>query len=102
MQRLKSMCHCPPEDNEPLTHRAYGSHSAERGMSLIHGAESTMQHEMAANINRIKVAMPADGARRRRSGGSPGRGCARRPVGTHLYLHGVGASNHVAVLCLAR
>jgi hypothetical protein len=29
-------------------------------------------------------------------------GCARRPVGTYLYLHAVGASNLVAVLGLAR
>jgi hypothetical protein len=42
------------------------------------------------------------GARRRRSGGSPGVGCARRPVGTYIYLHAVGASNPVAVPCLAR
>jgi hypothetical protein len=37
------------------------------------------------------------GARRRRSGGGPGEGCARRPGGTYLYLHAVGASNPVAV-----
>jgi hypothetical protein len=42
------------------------------------------------------------GARRRRSGGGPGGGCARRPVGTYLYLHAVGASNPVAVPSLAR
>jgi hypothetical protein len=42
------------------------------------------------------------GARRRRSGGGPGEGCARRPVGTYLYLHAVGVGNHVAVLGLAR
>jgi hypothetical protein len=42
------------------------------------------------------------GARRRRSGGGPGGGCPRSPVGTYLYLHAVGASNHVAVPCLAR
>jgi hypothetical protein len=40
-------------------------------------------------------------ARRRRSGG-PGEGCAGMPVGTYLYLHAVGASNHVAMLGLAR
>jgi hypothetical protein len=33
------------------------------------------------------------GARRRRSGGGPGEGCARKPVGTYLYLHAVGAGN---------
>jgi hypothetical protein len=32
----------------------------------------------------------------------PGVGCARRPVGTYLYLHAVGGGNPVAVLCLAR
>jgi hypothetical protein len=42
------------------------------------------------------------GARRRRSGGGPGVGCARRPVGTYLYLHAVGDGNHVAVPSLAR
>jgi hypothetical protein len=42
------------------------------------------------------------GARRRRSGGGPGEGCARRPVGTYIYLHAVGAGNLVAVPCLAR
>ena len=42
------------------------------------------------------------GARRRRSGGGPGGGCARRPVGTYLYLHAVGAGNPIAVPGLAR
>jgi hypothetical protein len=42
------------------------------------------------------------GARRRRNGGRPGGGCARRPVGTYLYLHAVSVGNHVAVPCLAR
>jgi hypothetical protein len=41
-------------------------------------------------------------ALRRRRGGGPGEGCARRPVGTYLYLHAVGVGNHVAVLGLAR
>jgi hypothetical protein len=42
------------------------------------------------------------GARRRRNGGGPGEGCARRPVGTYLYLHAVGVGNHVAAPGLAR
>jgi hypothetical protein len=42
------------------------------------------------------------GARRRRSGGGPGGECARKPVGTYLYLPAVGADNPVAVPCLAR
>jgi hypothetical protein len=42
------------------------------------------------------------GAHRRRSGGGPGDGCARMPVGTYLYLHAVGAGNPIAVLGLAR
>jgi hypothetical protein len=42
------------------------------------------------------------GARRRRSGGGPGEGCARMPVGAYLYLHAVGVGNHVAVPSLAR
>jgi hypothetical protein len=42
------------------------------------------------------------GARRRRSGGGPGGGCARRPVGTYLFLHAVGDGNPVTVLGLAR
>jgi hypothetical protein len=29
------------------------------------------------------------GARRRHSGGGPGVGCARMPIGTCLYLHAV-------------
>jgi hypothetical protein len=37
---------------------------------------------------------------RRRNGGGPGGGCARRPVGTHLHLLVVG--NPIAVPCLAR
>jgi hypothetical protein len=37
-----------------------------------------------------------------RSGGGPGGGCARRPVGTYLYLHPVGGGNPIAVPCLAR
>jgi hypothetical protein len=44
----------------------------------------------------------AEGARRRRSGGGPGEGCARRPVVTSLYLHAVGAGIPVAVPRLAR
>jgi hypothetical protein len=42
------------------------------------------------------------GARRRRSGGGPGGRCARKPVGTYVYLHAVGAGNPIAVLGLAR
>jgi hypothetical protein len=38
-----------------------------------------------------------NGARRRRSGGGPGRGCDCRPVGTYLYLRAVGDGNPVAV-----
>jgi hypothetical protein len=41
-------------------------------------------------------------ARQWRSGGGPGGGCARKPVGTYLYLHAVGAGNLVAVPSLAR
>ena len=43
------------------------------------------------------MVFPAGGARQRRSGGGPRGGCARRPVGTYLYLHAVGANNPVAV-----
>jgi hypothetical protein len=46
--------------------------------------------------------LPRTGARRRRGGGGPGEGCARRPVGTYLYLHAVGAGNPIAVPSLAR
>jgi hypothetical protein len=39
-----------------------------------------------------------DGAGRRRSGvGGPEEGYARMPVGIYLYLHAVGAGNHVVV-----
>jgi hypothetical protein len=41
-------------------------------------------------------------ARRRRSGGGPKGRRARMPVGTYLYLYAVGATNHVAVPCMAR
>jgi hypothetical protein len=53
-------------------------------------------------LPRVVVYMLIVGARRRRSGGGPGEGCAHRPVGTYLYLHAVGVGNHVAVLGLAR
>jgi hypothetical protein len=52
--------------------------------------------------HKLRINIGVDGARRRRSGGGPGGECARRPVGTYLYLHAVGASSHVAVPCLAR
>jgi hypothetical protein len=42
------------------------------------------------------------GARRWRSGGGPGVGCAHMPVGTYLYMYAVGVSKHVAVPSLAR
>jgi hypothetical protein len=42
------------------------------------------------------------GARRRRSGGGHGEGCARRLVGTYLYLHAVGAGIPIAVPIMAR
>jgi hypothetical protein len=42
------------------------------------------------------------GTRRRGIGGGPGEGCARRPIGTYLYLQSVGAGNPVVVSCLAR
>jgi hypothetical protein len=50
----------------------------------------------------VSAIYSASGARRRRNGGGPGGGCARRPVGTYLYLHAVGAGNPVAVPILAR
>jgi hypothetical protein len=53
---------------------------------------------MAATLYPLHV----PGARRRRSGGGPGKGCARKPIGTYLYLLAVGAGNPVAVPCLAR
>jgi hypothetical protein len=49
-----------------------------------------------------KYCLSDTGARRRRRGGGLGEECARRPVGTYLYLHAVGGGNHVAVPCLAR
>jgi hypothetical protein len=42
------------------------------------------------------------GACRRPNGGGPGRGCPRRPAGTHPHLLMVGACNLIAVSCLAR
>jgi hypothetical protein len=42
------------------------------------------------------------GARRRRSGGGPGGGCARMPVGTHPHLLVVGVGSPIAVPYLVR
>jgi hypothetical protein len=44
----------------------------------------------------------SSGARRRRSGGGLGVGCARMPVYTHPHLFVVGVGNHIAVPCLAQ
>jgi hypothetical protein len=49
-----------------------------------------------------RMCLAQAGARRRRNGGGPGEGCARKPVGTYLYLHAVGACNPVAVPGVAR
>jgi hypothetical protein len=38
-------------------------------------------------------------ARRRRSGGGPGEGYARMPVGTYLYLHAVVGGNRRVKPC---
>jgi hypothetical protein len=68
---------------------------------------------VAVDVEEVKVVVVADlpqtlaelistGARRRRNGGGPGEGCARRPVGTYLYLHAVGAGNPIAVPGMAR
>jgi hypothetical protein len=54
----------------------------------------------ARRVFGIHISVP--GARRRRSGAGSGGACAQRPVGTYLYLHAVGASNHVAVQGMAR
>jgi hypothetical protein len=46
---------------------------------------------------------PHTGARRRRSGGGSGKGCARnKPVGTHPHLFVMGACNPIAVPCPAQ
>jgi hypothetical protein len=71
-------------------------HAARRLISV--GAHSSMGH----TCDRGAKSTQLWGACRRRSGGRPGWGCARMPVDTCLYLHAVGASNHVAVPCLAR
>jgi hypothetical protein len=72
----------------PLALSTLSSHTA---MTALHNTLESIYNTHLPN-----------GARRRRSGGGPGGGCARRPVGTYLYLHAVGASNPVAVACLAR
>jgi hypothetical protein len=59
------------------------------------------QHYNQLKHGALLVTSPL-GARRRRSGGGPGEGCARMPVGTYLYLHAVGVGNLVAVPCFAR
>jgi hypothetical protein len=46
--------------------------------------------------------MDSQGARRRRSGGGPGGGCARMPVGTYLYLHAVGVGGYITYLLRSR
>jgi hypothetical protein len=48
--------------------------------------------------NLMLMQTPAGGA----AAAAPEGGCVRRPVGTYLYLHAVGACNHVAVPGLAR
>jgi hypothetical protein len=52
--------------------------------------------------NQAQFVFQVRGARRRRSGGGPGGGCARMPVGTYLYLHAVCVGNPVVVPGLAR
>jgi hypothetical protein len=43
-------------------------------------------HLYASHV--VIISLPC--AHRRRSGGGPGGGCVRMPVGTYLYLHAVG------------
>jgi hypothetical protein len=65
-------------------------------------ASMLMDHIPRARARGMPFRFMIGGARRRRSGGDPGEGCARRPVGTYLDLHAVGAGNHVAVPCMAQ
>jgi hypothetical protein len=59
------------------------------------GPDSLNMSNNGHRLTPLKVI--SDGARQRRSGGGPGGGCARRPVGTYLYLHAIGVGNHVIV-----
>jgi hypothetical protein len=62
----------------------------------------SQNHCSQASVLGSQDQLCATGARRRRSGGGPVEGCARRPVGTYLYLHAVGVGDPIAVLGLAR
>jgi hypothetical protein len=70
-----------------------------RGTHIVHRYTNL---KTDATTSYTKLHTHTHGARRRRSGGGSGEGCARRPVGTNLYLHAVGACNSVAVPCMAR
>jgi hypothetical protein len=80
-----------------------------------HQDHTPLPYELASGYHENRLEIPtscvamsllyqlaSQGTRRGRIGGGPGGGCARRPVGTYLYLHAVGAGNPIAVLSLAR
>jgi hypothetical protein len=66
------------------------------------GAAVSVGYFVDITTNDLEGYYSIAGARRQRSGGGLGGGCARWPVGTYLYLHAVGAGDHVAVPGLAR
>jgi hypothetical protein len=62
------------------------------------------RHDAIANVmcTMDLMQLRTMGARRRRSGGGPGGGCARMPVGTYPHLLVAGAGNYIAVSRMAR
>jgi hypothetical protein len=61
-----------------------------------------LEHIRRTNRTLLRLSQQTLTLPRRPPAAGPGGGCARRPVGTYLYLHAVGDGNPVAVPCLAR
>jgi hypothetical protein len=77
--------------------------SSSRGYLRLFSRENTYRISRAEDLGAKGLQMLLlKGARRRRRSGGPGGRCARKPVGTYIYIYAVGASNHVAVPGLAR
>jgi hypothetical protein len=71
------------------------------GNSVVSCIQSILRYRASCTLVNVMY-IRTSSARRRRSGGGPGEGCARTPVVTYFCLHAVGDGHHVAVPCLAR